>query len=275
MLPQLISGRERAHAFIPLFILTAGMCACIRWSHSAGPARWPRVPSPCPHTSAPPCVHCALRPPWPILHLLLDNRWIHILILDYTADLQEGFYKGLAQVESHLNTTKQPAKELLLFLLLFCRMPQVLVVVLSKKKQQKNKNEFRIFLVFQSMKLYNSGLNSTHWNVRMSNQHCCFLLSLAVRTELGHTAYNIYIWNHLQSVLRGYLDWPLFLCTSTENTDAPLCSDNKGYSFTTDGCLQSILAIGSLYRPPASRNLSAYLDVNMSKRCDKWPWRFE
>lgn len=62
-------------------------------------------------TCAPPCVHCALGPPWPILLLFLDNGCIYTLILDYTADLQEGFYKGLAQADSRLNTPEQRAKD--------------------------------------------------------------------------------------------------------------------------------------------------------------------
>lgn len=53
----------------------------------------------------------ALGPPWPILLLFLDNGCIYTLILDYTADLQEGFYKGLAQADSHLNTPDQRAKD--------------------------------------------------------------------------------------------------------------------------------------------------------------------
>lgn len=58
-------------------------------------------------TCAPPCVHCALGPPWPILLLFLDNGCIYTLILDYTADLQEGFYKGLAQADSPGATRKR------------------------------------------------------------------------------------------------------------------------------------------------------------------------
>lgn len=44
VLPQLISGRECACALISLCILSAGVCACIRWAHSASPVWWPCVP---------------------------------------------------------------------------------------------------------------------------------------------------------------------------------------------------------------------------------------
>lgn len=43
-LPQLIFGRECVCALIFFCILSAGVCACIRWAHSAGPVLWPYVP---------------------------------------------------------------------------------------------------------------------------------------------------------------------------------------------------------------------------------------
>lgn len=68
---------------------------------------------PCPRTSASPCVHCALRSPWPILCLLLGNGWIHTLILGLHSWFTGGLFyiKSLAQGESHLNSPKQPAED--------------------------------------------------------------------------------------------------------------------------------------------------------------------
>lgn len=47
---------------------------------------------------------------WPILLLFLDNGCIYTLILDYAADLQESFSKGLAPAVSRSDTRKQQSE---------------------------------------------------------------------------------------------------------------------------------------------------------------------
>ena len=81
--------RECVCALIFLCILSAGVCACIRWAHSASPVLWPCVPVwECVCVTV--CVLSA-QGAWPILLLFLDNGCIYILILDYLADSEEGF----------------------------------------------------------------------------------------------------------------------------------------------------------------------------------------
>lgn len=102
-------GSVRTHSFL-----------CLFWRAACAPAYVEAIPPGqrcdlmshlrvC--TCAQPCVHSALGPPWPVVLLFLDNGCIYTLILDYTADLQEGFYKGLAQADSRLNTPERRAKD--------------------------------------------------------------------------------------------------------------------------------------------------------------------
>lgn len=63
-------------------------------------------------------VYTGLYPPtpllrphsWPILLLFLDNGCIYTLILDYAADLQESFSKGLAPAVSRSDTRKHQSE---------------------------------------------------------------------------------------------------------------------------------------------------------------------